>query len=251
MESCCSPSAAGGIAPFSLALLFGTGLLMSVGHCLGMCGPIVGAFAVAQKASGRSRPSILFSTALYHAGRVSTYMLIGALLGLIGSATDLLSGAAIAKGVLSAVVGLLMILLAFGLLGWLPTQRWLDSIPLGRSASNAVAALLRTRKRAGHFALGLANGFLPCGPVAVAALTAAAAGTPLKGALAMAAYGLGTIPALMALGFGAGFLETGARTRLYRLGAVLVLLIGFQLGLRGLHAFGIVGPMRLGPVVVW
>lgn len=251
MESCCSPSAAGGIAPFSLALLFGTGLLMSVGHCIGMCGPIVSAFSVAQRSSGRSRAGVLLSTALYHLGRVATYVGIGTILGLIGSATELLSGAAIAKGILSAAVGVAMILLAFGLLGWLPTQRWLDSVPFGRSASNAVASLLRTQKPAGHFALGFANGFLPCGPVAVAALTAASTGSPWKGAAAMAAYGMGTIPALLALGFGVGFLDAGVRARLYKVGAVLVLLIGVQLGLRGLHAFGVVGGLRFGEVVIW
>ena len=46
MSDCCQHAASAGIGTMSLALLFTTGLLMSVGHCIGMCGPIVGAFVL-------------------------------------------------------------------------------------------------------------------------------------------------------------------------------------------------------------
>ena len=88
MESCCDPLIAPD-APLEIVLLFSTGLLISLGHCMGMCGPIVTAFGIAQRARGvagrRSFPVLL----RYHGGRVLSYVIIGALFGLVGSATRL------------------------------------------------------------------------------------------------------------------------------------------------------------------
>jgi hypothetical protein len=245
---CCTPATGG---PVSLALLFGTGAAMSLGHCIGMCGPLVSAFALAQRDAGAPRLQLAAPLLVYQAGRVAAYAAIGVAFGLVGAAATLAGGPRLLMGVLSAATGALMLLAGASLLGWLPLQRWFEAAPFARTVGDAVARSLRVRRWSSRFALGVANGFLPCGPVAAAAIAAAATGTAAKGALAMAAYGAGTVPALLVLGLGAGALSATTRTRLYRLGAALVLLLGAQLVLRALHAFGVVGPARLGSVVLW
>lgn len=245
----CCTAATGG--PVSLALLFGTGVAMSLGHCIGMCGPLVSAFAVAQDQPGRARLRLAPPLLTYQLGRVATYAVIGAAVGLAGAAATLKGNPQMLMGVLSLLTGALMLLAAASLVGWLPLQAWFEGAAAGRWVSTAIAGLLRARRTSSRFLLGVANGFLPCGPVAAAAIAAASTGSAGKGALAMAAFGAGTLPALVVLGLGAGLLDARARLRLYRLGAVLVLLVGVQLVLRGLHALAVIGPARLGPVVLW
>jgi len=251
---CCQPAATP--PPLAIGLLIGTGFLMSLGHCLGMCGPIVSAVSLARRPLDRSRFGHLLTLLLYHAGRILSYGLIGAALGLLGSAAIQLGRAAPVQGWISLVAGSLMILLGFGLLDWLPTQRWVERSSPGRAVAGVMRSLLKAPGRARLFALGVANGFLPCGPVGAVALGAAGTGQPVAGAVSMLAYGLGTIPALIALGFGTGMLPATTRQKLYRLGAILVLLVGVQLGLRGLAALGVVGHLeftlpRIGAVVLW
>jgi sulfite exporter TauE/SafE len=251
MNDCCQHAANAGIGSLSLALLFTTGLLMSLGHCIGMCGPIVGAFSVGQKARGATPRALVLATGLYQGGRVMSYVLIGGFFGLLGSGASRLGDTGLLKGLVSILAAGLMLILGIGLLGILPSQHWLDRLPFARRASQAIARFLRTPKPIGQIGLGLANGFLPCGPVAAAALTAAAAASVPRGMLAMLAYGLGTVPILFALSLGMGALGRAVRLRFYRMGAVLVLLIGVQLGLRGFHGLGWIEGMRIGEMVLW
>jgi uncharacterized protein len=245
---CCTPATGG---PVSIALLFGTGVAMSLGHCIGMCGPLVTAFTMAQGELGRPRLHVATPLLVYQAGRVTTYAAIGAAMGLVGAAASLAGSPLRLMGVLSATTGILMLLAGASLVGWLPVHRWFEALPYSRQVAEMIGKLLRARRWSSRYLLGIANGLLPCGPVAAAAIAAAAMGTPAKGALAMAAFGAGTAPALVVLGFGAGALGVSARSRLFRVGAVLVLLLGAQLVLRGLHAFGTIGPARLGSLVLW
>ena len=249
---CCAAHAGATGEPVSFALLLGTGLLMSAGHCLGMCGPIVTAFALAQGGAGRPRAHLLGALAIYNAGRVSSYAALGALSGLAGAALLAAGGAGrTLAGALSLVLGAVVAAAGLALADVLPFSRWLEAAPLGDLAARAVRSLLGSRGVSGRFALGVANGLLPCGPVAAAALAAAAAGGTLAGAAAMIAFGLGTVPATLALGLGASALGPTTRARLRTAGAVTVILMGAQLALRGLHALGLVPALRIGPVVLW
>lgn len=237
--------------PLDVVLLAGTGLAISLGHCIGMCGPLVGAFTVRQKALGIEGWRLLPHLLLYHAGRLLGYAAIGFALGLLGSATLLTTDGKPAQGALSLVVGVFMLLLGLGLAGWLPTQRWVESGPLQRFVVRRMGGLLDADTPGRRFTLGLGNGFLPCGPVYTIALTAAAAGDGLRGALAMLAFGIGTLPVLLLLGMGVGQLAGRLRRFFNALGAVLVLLLAVQLILRGLAAWNVVPHLRFGEFVVW
>jgi sulfite exporter TauE/SafE len=230
-------------------LYFTTGLLMSLSHCLGMCGPLLGALAAATEAPRRpwaQVPGLL----VYHGGRIATYAAIGLAAGLVGSAAQL-GGGRPWQGILSLAAGTLMLLLVLGMAGWLPTQRWVESGRLGRAASALVQRALRSPHPGGRLALGAANGLLPCGPVYAMALGAMAAASPGLGAGAMALYGAGTLPVLLVFGLGAARLGPVARRRLQGIGTVLVLVVGAQLVLRGAAVWGWIGHARLGDVVLW
>jgi len=229
-----------------------TGLLMSLGHCTGMCGPLVAAYANAQcqACPGMKTPGQIGSFITYHLGRVTTYACIGLAFGLIGQASQL-TGSRGFQGGLSLGVGILMLLLGVGLLGWLPTQRWVESSKLGTAVIGRMRGLLAATNPASRFAMGMANGLLPCGPVYAMAIGTLAAGSAWLGAGAMALFGLGTMPLLVVLGLGAGKIGPGLQKKFNSLGAVVVLLIAAQLGLRGAAALGWVGHLKWGEFVVW
>ncbi len=172
-------------------------------HCVGMCG----GFALA--CGGRGRDAIP-----WHLGRLFTYALLGAVAGGLGAAVP-------GPGWVGAVVSTALILwFAAALAGVVPEPKVV--LPgLGRLASG-----LATRTGApARFAFGAANGLLPCGLVYAALSVPVAAGDPLVGALAMVAFGAGTVPALTALVTGAGRISLNS-LRARRVLAVGVLAAG-------------------------
>lgn len=231
-------------------LLLGAGLAMSFGHCLGMCGPLVGSLAAAQRQQGMSLKAVAGAHLLHHAGRITSYAMIGFVFALAGSAVRASTAARSAGAGLSLIMGLVMVLLGFGLLGWLPTKRLLESGRLTMTIRRATSGLRAASGPGAWWLMGMANGFLPCGPVYAVAAGAVVA-SPLAGAAAMILFGLGTVPALLVFAFGAGRLSPAVQHRFNRLAAFLVLLIGVQLLCRGAAALGWIGHLRLGEVVIW
>lgn len=195
--------------------LFMAGLAGSLGHCVGMCGPFVvaqtlarfeGRPAAVMKESDRWTGALLLP---YHLGRITTYAALGAggalAAGWIGGDRGVRWPAA----VLLAIAALFFLGYGLGRLGLVPAGL---SGAGGGAGSRHLAAVIRPlfSRPAGFrgYLLGAALGFLPCGLLYGALAAAAAAGDPLAGALAMAAFALGTVPALVAAGT-AGHLVAG------------------------------------------
>lgn len=153
-------------------------------------------------------------TAAWHAGKILTYTVLGVLAGLVGHSVPGPTWVA------TAVSATLVIWFAAGLAGLVPEPA------LRIPGLTRIAARAATRGDLGsRFLFGLATGLLPCGLVYATLGIAVASGDPLTGGLAMAAFGLGTAPALAALGLGARRLVgQGAWSR--RVLAVLVLVAG-------------------------
>jgi uncharacterized protein len=196
-----------------LLLLFVTGLWGSFTHCAGMCGPFV-LTQIGQTLErnafgrwGRLRGAALIP---YHLGRMTTYAALGAASGSLG---ELLVEV---TGLRWLVVGFLLLaaaLFAAQAAGF-PRFRAISAPPvLGR----LVARLTRAQSGWRHYALGVALGFLPCGLLYGALTTAAAAGNAFWGALAMAVFSLGTVPALVVVGWGGALLGARRRQLLQRL----------------------------------
>jgi sulfite exporter TauE/SafE len=230
-------------------LLFLTGLTVSLGHCVGMCGPLQSAVVLRwQEAAGR-RPGFFSRILPYHLARVASYVLIGGTFALLGTAAGLTGDAPRWQGILSIAAGALMAPVALGLLGVLPPQKWAELRGVGDRFARRFLAL-GSGKAPGAWTLGMANGFLPCGPVLAAAL--AAAPRPVgEGMLLMAGYGAGTLPVLIVLGLAAARIPHRGRLRFHRLSGVFVLLVAAQLVIRGLAAFALVPHVNAGPFMLW
>lgn len=201
--------------------------LVGSAHCAGMCGPL----ALALPATGSNRGTFLAGRLLYNVGRIVTYTLLGAVFGLLGEGFAL---AGLQRWV--SLLGGLVILL-----GLIASSRFAPGLPILRVVGwlrSKLGRLLKERSFTANFAFGLLNGLLPCGLVYVAALGAAALGDWLLGLAFMAAFGLGTVPMLLALGLAGPRLQWLLRGKVERLvpatmalAAVLLLLRGMGLGI--------------------
>lgn len=161
-----------------LGAVFLLGLLGST-HCMGMCSGFVACLG------GRGG-----SQALYQAGRLASYVLAGALLATLGGT---------ARHAWDAAGGRWLLLGAGAFMGVMGIRLWMgESVALpNRMIVAPLRRLLTKRSRGSAFGLGFLTGLLPCGLLYVALLRAAASARPLEGALLMAAFWLGTAPALV------------------------------------------------------
>ncbi len=192
-----APDPMGAGLPLGLLL---AGLAGSAVHCVPMCGPFVlGQVsdrlacvpACALRERHRIGAGLLWP---YHLGRIVTYAGLGALAGGTGAALGLLAW----FGWVSAGL-LLFAALLFASQAFSRIVRPGGSPALLRRLTARLAGGGRTRP-AGGLTLGLALGFLPCGFLYSALAASAATADPLGGAVAMLAFGLGTVPALVLVG---------------------------------------------------
>ena len=201
--------------PGVLAAAFAVGVLGGV-HCLGMCGGIVGAISLSHAGSeSPAWPRLL----AYNLGRMSSYVVAGALAGLLGAA--LLGAMPQGQRILELLAAVFLILLGLYLAGWWPVLARLEQVggrvwkriePLGRR-------FIPVRHAGQAFVVGGIWGWLPCGLVYSVLVWALSAGSAADGALLMAAFALGTLPNLMLMGLFAARLARFVRNELVRQGA--------------------------------
>ncbi len=236
-----------------LVVMWVAGILGSVGHCAGMCGPLVAAFGMAQAGRGGR---LWARHLLFQLGRVGTYALLGAAIGWAGGFARLQTvedmhaccrpeGQALVaaqawpwqvwvKLGLGGLMVLLGLLLALGrradaLLEW--------SLP--KPLQNLLGRGLRSG--GGPLFLGLLWGLVPCGLVYMMLLRSLDAGSWRMGAAGMAAFGLGNLPVLMGLGMASTRLGQAWRHRLLRAGGLLVACMGVYILLQAAHLLRLQG----------
>lgn len=202
------------------ALILG---LLGAGHCLGMCGGLMGALTMAIPAQqAKRRLQILLA---YNLGRILSYSCAGLLIGLAGLAV---SNSPIAMGMRIAAA-LLLIAMGFYLAGWWSGLTRIES--LGRSLwkhlQPLASRLLPVSSPQRALLLGAIWGWLPCGLVYSTLLWAASQGNAVNSALLMLAFGLGTCPVLLATGLAAQRISNLLRQRRVRIaGGILVIAFG-------------------------
>lgn len=190
-------SVPGGLA----TTLFFAGLAGSMIHCAGMCGPFVlgqvMSDAVHADAGRYGEWHRLAGAALvpYHLGRATTYTALGAT---AGGATSVFASTAsfgAISALLLAIAAGLLLAQALGLaLG--------TSTKLGAGLTRLAGPLSAARGNGARYALGVVLGFLPCGLLYGAFAAAAGTASIADGGIAMAAFALGTVPALVAIAWG-------------------------------------------------
>ena len=205
-----------------LPLIFVGGLLGSA-HCLGMCGPL----AIALSAAAPEKSNLLGRQLLFSVGRIFTYGFCGAAAGFGGawlsaeSRSLVLSQAWLA--IFAGAVLLLMGLVTAGVMPK-PTTRFLSGLPCG--AAGWLKTFLSAPSWLGALVAGVFTGFIPCGLVYAFLLKAGSTGDIWLGWLTMAAFGLGTVPLMVVVGYGGQFLSVMSRAKILHIAAWCIVLTG-------------------------
>lgn len=196
-------------------------------HCVGMCGAFV-AFAVGTGDQPGWRNKFLLSAA-YNGGRLVTYSILGAAAGALGHVLDLggtyiglQRAAAIMAGTIMIVFGLSTLLRIKGVkLPKIPLPDFLvKTVALGQGLAMAMRPVPRA------LTIGLLTTLLPCGFLYIFAGLAMGTGSPFFGALTMATFWLGTLPALVAVGAGIQSLTGVLGKHVPTATAILIVLVG-------------------------
>jgi len=202
------------------ALILG---LLGGGHCLGMCGGLMGALTLAIPPERRAQRLRLLLA--YNLGRILSYAAAGLIIGLAGWA---LASSPAAK-LLRVIAGLLLIAMGLYLAGWWSGLTRVETLGRGlwRHLQPVAKGLLPVASVPRALLLGALWGWLPCGLVYSTLLWAASQGDVLHSGLLMLAFGFGTWPVLIATGLAAERLGALLRRRGVRLaGGLLVIIFG-------------------------
>jgi sulfite exporter TauE/SafE len=210
----------------SAALVAG---LIGSAHCFGMCGGIAGAMGMAAAQNGVRGGRLGLQATLYNVGRITSYVVAGVIVGLLGSALgdmiDLPSWSLWLRGITGLVLLLLGLQIAFG---WrLLTFLERGGARLWRRLSPLAGRLLGKRSAINALGLGMLWGWLPCGLSYSMLLVAATTGTAVGGGAIMLAFGLGTLPSMIGASYAGGRiggLPGGRRTRV--IAGLLIALMG-------------------------
>ncbi len=186
--------------------------LLGAGHCLGMCGGIASLLSI------NGRKTSHWTTLLYNTGRLSSYMLLGGLVGGAISSLSQLSGIIQPLAWLRLLSAVLMILVACYIAQWWHGLIVIERIgqTLWRIISPMTAHLLPLRKNTHAVPLGFLWGWLPCGLVYSALTWSAVSGSAMSGAMIMLSFGVGTLPAMFAIGYSAQLLNKAQKSIIFR-----------------------------------
>jgi sulfite exporter TauE/SafE len=214
---------------YTSAFLLG---LFSTIHCVGMCGGIIGALSLSLPMEIRSqKPRMLLFVTTYNLGRIISYCLAGLIAGAIG--TGVLSSLGFDQGhaVLRTIGVAMMVAIGLYLAGWLPQLAVVEKmgVPVWKKLEPLGRRLLPVASLPKALAYGLIWGWLPCGLVYFVLVWALTSGNAVQGALTMLAFGLGTLPTLLATGFMTSWLTRFARSTMARQ-AVGLLIIAMAIG---------------------
>lgn len=219
----------------------GYGALLVVGmitsaHCVIMCGGIN--ISQCNKYS-YLKPSV--PTLLYNLGRITSYTVLGGIIGGVGS---ILSFSGQMRGYITIGISVVMVLLALKMLKLFQVR--LPAVRFGSVIKRPFEAL----SKKGPFLVGLANGFMPCGPLQSMQLYALGTGSVVRGALSMFYFALGSFPLMFAIGLISSMLNFRFSKNIMKLSSLLILLLGLNMFSRGAALAGIVIPFQYDSKVI-
>ena len=207
----------------ALTLGFFTGF-----HCLGMCGPI----ALSLGLSREKRAKFHLKNTTYQLGRIFTYAVLGAILGIVGEAFEMVG----IQKYLTISVGIVMIVLAIFTFG---SPNFASNVPFFNSflikVKSGLGKLIRKTDYSSRFLTGVLNGLLPCGMVYAAMTASLAAGGIWQGAAFMALFGLGTFPFMFAAVLFGNLLSAPVRAKFLKAVPVMMIILGTLFIIRGLE----------------
>ena len=213
-------------------MLFVAGLFTSI-HCIAMCGGInLSQCAGCIENESNTIYHKLKPSFLYNLGRVTSYTILGGIVGSLGSVFSVtLQG----KALISIMAGIFMIIMGVNMLSIIPSLR--KMIP--RLPRKLIGKINSKRNENGPFIVGLLNGFMPCGPLQAMQLYALGTGSFLAGALSMFLFSLGTVPLMFAFGAFSSLLNSKFKSQMMKVSAMLVIILGLVMSNRGFSLAGV------------
>lgn len=201
--------------------------LLGGAHCIGMCGGIVNALSFAISPVERSSVKLNFILLSYNLGRISSYTIIGVLVGALGWIAQEALGPV--SFVMRIIAGILLVTMGLYLTGWWTGLRKLEKLGgyLWVYIEPAGKRLMPVNGSGQAFVLGAIWGWLPCGMVYSVLTLAAVGGNSWNAGLLMLFFGLGTLPVMLVTGRFAQVTKRFLQTSVFRnVAGVLILLFG-------------------------
>ena len=209
----------------SYAVLFVVGILTSI-HCVGMCGGIMLSQSLSKES--KNKFEAIQPALLYNLGRVVSYTILGGIIGALGSVFSL---SIMAKAAMQIFAGIFMIMMGFNMAGFSAFRKFNMKLPQFACKAKSSSG--------SPFIVGILNGLMPCGPLQTMQLFALGTGSAGKGALAMFAFSIGTVPLMLTFGALSGLLSKGYTKKILKFSGVLIIVLGLIMGNRGLALAGV------------
>ena len=197
-------------------------------HCIGMCGPI----ALSMGLTKKQATNYYLQNLTYQFGRIFTYALLGALLGIIGEGFEMAGF----QQYLTIIVGIVLIVMAlfsFGGKDFASKIPFLSKFLL--KVKMNLGTLLQKADYRSRFTTGILNGFLPCGMVYMALTASLASGGIWQSAAFMALFGLGTLPFMFLVVLLGNLMTTAFRIKVLKFVPVMMIVLGGLFILRGME----------------
>ncbi|MDD4913763.1 MAG: sulfite exporter TauE/SafE family protein [Methylococcales bacterium] len=213
---------------YTLALIAG---FLGSGHCLGMCGALVSGYFMN---AGKTRSMLPYFA--YQFARISVYGLVGvsaAALGVVLVASGLFGKM---QSVLQMLIGCVVIVLAMGILGWIPWQGSIRLIPR-QGLRSGYAAARQKGPVLGAMIAGLLNGLMPCPLTFAMAVKATSAPSLLEGGALMLVFGAGTLPMMLFISVAFGKIHAKVRGLMLKAAALVMIVMGINTIHKGLSFY--------------
>ncbi|MGR5131792.1 sulfite exporter TauE/SafE family protein [Vibrio alfacsensis] len=196
--------------------------LVGAGHCMGMCGGIASLLSMG---TSNHTPSSLIPL-FYNVGRLLSYAVIGTLVGGMVSGLSELSGLTQSLAWLRFIAAMFMILVALYIAKWWQGLLLIEKVGqyIWKYISPAGKKLLPLKRPIHALPFGFIWGWLPCGLVYSALTWSAVSGGAMNGGLIMLAFGLGTLPSMLAVGYGATQFKKLQKSLIFRNISALILI---------------------------
>ncbi|MGZ4960629.1 MAG: sulfite exporter TauE/SafE family protein [Methylomonas sp.] len=215
---------------FDYSLAFVAGFLGS-GHCLGMCGALVSGYFMN---AGKAKNYLPYLA--YQFARIGVYSLIGvsaAALGVVLVASGMFGKL---QSILQMLIGVVVIVLAFGILGWIPWQGSVRLIPM-QVLRKGYANARQKGPTLGAMIAGTLNGLMPC-PLTFAMMVKATTATSLlEGGMLMLAFGAGTLPMMLFISVAFGKMSASLRGYMLKAAALIMIAMGANTIHKGLSFY--------------
>ena len=196
-------------------MLFLTGLLTSI-HCISMCGSINLVASINNENKRDYKRPIL-----YNLGRIISYTIIGALVGLLGKVLSINN---VVSGIIIIIASIIMLLMSLTMLNIIKVRFKFFKYKVNNRNS---------------FIIGLLNGLMPCGPLQTMQVYALTTGSIFKGALSMFLFGLGTVPLMFLTGVVFSSMKGKTKILINKIASVLIFVLSIIMLNRGLLSLNI------------